>query len=189
MLGVTMIIRVLPFNTFLLRLVACLAAVALVAGCASHGKPEAKKPKPSKRDESSLRFHLEVNADGSDGNAPVSVGRQDPFVINVETKAFLTEFNIEQATVVESFGGFSISVRFDKEGSWLLEQYTTAHRGKRLAIAAEFGELRWLAAPLISQRIANGLFVFTPDATREEADRIVRGINRVALLVKKGKKG
>ena len=189
MLGLTMIIRVLSFNTFLCRLVASLVVVALFAGCASHDKAGARKPKPSKRDESSLRLHLEVNADGSDGNAPISVGRQDPFAINVEKKAFLTEFNIEQATVVENFGGFSISIRFDKEGRWLLEQYTTAHRGKRMAIAAEFGELRWLAAPLISQRIADGLLVFTPDATREEADRIVRGLNRVAALVKKGQKG
>ena len=42
-------------------------------------------------------------------------------------------------------------------------------------------EARWLAAPRISQRIKDGVLVFTPDATREEAERIVRGLNNVAI--------
>jgi hypothetical protein len=41
---------------------------------------------------------------------------------------------------------------------------------------------------LIRQRIADGVLVFTPDATRAEAERIVSGLNRVAELVKSGRK-
>ena len=48
-----------------------------------------------------------------------------------------------------------------------------------------FGELRWLAAPILQQRIRDGLLVFTPDATREEAERIVRGLKNVAKTVQK----
>ena len=35
-------------------------------------------------------------------------------------------------------------------------------------------------APAVSKRISDGLFVFTPDASREEADEIVMGLNNVA---------
>ena len=43
----------------------------------------------------------------------------------------------------------------------------------------------WLAAVLIRQRISNGLFRFTPDASRAEGNRIVRGLRNV---IGKGKK-
>ena len=183
-----MINRVLRFNTYLPQMpaLALALALALAAGCATNKNPE--KTKYSKKTEASLRLHLEVNSDGSERNAPVSIGREQPFAVNVEKKAFLNEFNIERASVVDTLGGFSISILFNKEGGWLLEQYTTGHKGKHIAIAAEFGELRWLAAPVITQRLAEGLLVFTPDATREEADRIVSGLNRVAEKVRKGKK-
>jgi preprotein translocase subunit SecD len=171
-------IRVFRFNTYLL---AALAA-ALAAGCQSN------KPAYSKKDQASLRLHLEVNPDGSDRNGPVAIGREQPFHLNVETKPFLTEFNIEKAAVIDSLGGFSISVQFDKQGSWLLEQYTASNKGKHMAIAGEFGQMRWLAAPVMGKRIADGFLVFTPDANREEADRLVSGLNRVAALVSKGRK-
>ncbi len=171
-----MMIRVFRFNLYLLLV------LGLAAGCKSDNS------KYGKKDQASLRLYLEVNRDGSDSNEPVLIGRPPSFALNVEKKAFLTEFNIEKASVVESLGGFSICVRFDKEGGWLLEQYTTAHKGKHIAIASEFGQLRWLAAPVITQRIADGLLVFTPDATRAESERIVSGLNRVAELVRKGQK-
>jgi hypothetical protein len=37
----------------------------------------------------------------------------------------------------------------------------------------------WLAAVLIRDRISDGLFRFTPDASREEGNRIVRGLRNV----------
>ena len=193
MLGMTMRTRVFGFNpNLILRSVPGLTVLLLslvVSGCLFHKDKEKEKAKPeeehSKRDKASLRLYLEVNPDGSDRSEPVSIGRISPFQINVEKKAFLTEFNIEHAAVLESFGGYSLSVRFNKEGTWLLEQYTTANKGKRIAIAAEFGQLRWLGAPVIRQRIADGHLVFTPDATREESERIASGLNRVAEENKK----
>ncbi len=172
-------IQLLRFNIYLLLL----TAFVLGAGCQSSGKK-----KSNKKEESSLRLYIQTNPDGSDRNAPVLIGRGRPFQLNVEKKAFLTEFDIEKAAVLDVLGGFSISVQFNKQGTWLLEQYTTANKGKQIAIAAEFGEMRWLAAPVITQRLGEGLLVFTPDATREEAERIVRGLNKVAEDVKKGKK-
>jgi hypothetical protein len=43
----------------------------------------------------------------------------------------------------------------------------------------------WLAAVLIRDRISNGLFRFTPDASRAEGDRIVRGLRNVMATGKK----
>lgn len=175
-------IRVLWFNTYLLLAL----ALALSAGCQS-GKT--KDPaRRGKNEEASLRLHLEVNPDGSDRNAPVSIGREHPFSLNVEKTAFVTEFQIEQASVLDGLGGFSIAIQFNKQGTFLLEMVTTANKGKHLAISAEFGEMRWLAAPLITRRLGEGQLVFTPDATREEAERIVKGLNRLAERARKENK-
>ena len=38
-------------------------------------------------------------------------------------------------------------------------------------------EGRWLAAPLIRQRISDGTLSFSPDASREEMERLVFGLN------------
>jgi hypothetical protein len=169
-----MLIRVLRFNTYLLPALAFVLGV----GCQSS---KTKNPKePDKKAEASLRVHLEVNPDGSDRSEPVTIGRAHPFQMNVEKTAFLTEFQVEKASVEEVLGGYSIAVQFNKQGTILLEMHTTGHKGKHLAISAEFGEMRWIAAPLIKQRIADGRLMFTPDATREEAERIVNGLNRVA---------
>ena len=169
-------IRLRCFNTYLLSL---LLAGAL-GGCSS--------TRSEKFAEASLRFFLETNLDGTEVTQTVKVGRSAPITVNIETHVFLTEFNIEKASVVDAPGGFAISVQFDRQGTWILEQYSTAHRGKRTVVAAEFGELRWIAAPLMRERITNGHFVFTADTTREEAEKIVSGVNRVAELVRKGRK-
>jgi hypothetical protein len=44
----------------------------------------------------------------------------------------------------------------------------------------------WLAAVLIRQRISNGQFRFTPDASRAEGVRIVRGLRNVITKENKG---
>jgi len=49
-------------------------------------------------------------------------------------------------------------------------------------------ESGWLAAVLIRERISNGLFRFTPDASRAEGLRIVRGLRNVMGKDKKNEK-
>jgi preprotein translocase subunit SecD len=171
-----MLIRQIPFNTYL---VLALMTV-LVAGCQTAETAR-------KKELSTLRLHLEVNSDGTDRNSPVPVYRANPVLINVEKTPFVDESNVTEAKLTDTLGGFAIQIQFDRRGTWLLEEYSTAHKGKRFAIYSQFGntatEARWLAAPRIPQRIANGLLVFTPDATREEAERMVRGLNNVARKV------
>jgi hypothetical protein len=178
--GGMMMIRPGRFNTYLL-----LAGVALgFAGC--------EMMQSSKNSEiSTFRVHLQVNPDGTKGNEPVPVFREKPVLININKQPFLSEINVTTAKLVEAMGGFSMQVQLDRQGMWLLEQYTIANRGMHLVIFSQFGETsdkgRWLAAPLIKQRITDGMLTFTPDATREEADRIVTGLNN--LVAKNKKKG
>ena len=163
--------RLFRFNAYLLLGL----AVALCSGCQAFKQKEA----------STLRLHLEVNEDAGGGTKPVPVYRQNPIYVNVQNFPFLNEGSITKAYVVDALGAFQIMIQFDRRGTWIFEQYTTAHKGKRFAIFSQFGDARWLAAPMINQRIGDGVLVFTPDATREESERIVRGLNHVAKAVQK----
>jgi hypothetical protein len=173
-------IRWLRFNLYLC--VALPLALALAAGCQTEQRKR-------KRQASTLSIHLEVHPDGTNLNAPVPIYRQQPVMVNVDKAAILTEVDLSEAQVVEVVGGFAIRIKFDRRGTWLLEQKTVDNHGRRFAIYCSFGpelkESRWLAAPIISRRISDGVLVFTPDATRAEADEIALGLNNVGRLVKK----
>ena len=165
--------RIRP-NRFNIYLLVALLATLGGAGCESLGK---------KKEASTLHLHLEVTRDGTDKNAPVPINRTDPIYINVEKQPFLDEGRVAKAAVIDVMGGFAIFIQFDRQGTWLLEQYSTANKGRHVAIMSEFGEARWLAAPVMNKRISDGTLVFTPDATRAEAERIVHGLNNVAKAV------
>jgi len=173
-----MMIRWDRFNLYL----SLALAATLVAGCRS---PESKRRKQL----TVFRVHLEVHPDGSTLNEPAPIYRQKPVMVNIEKTPFVSELEVSDAKVLDVMGGFAIQVQFDRHGSWLIEERSIANRGKRFAIHCQFGEhlkeARWLAAPVISRRISNGVLVFTPDATRAEADEIVLGLNNVAREVKK----
>ena len=168
------------FNTYLLL------ALALVCGCQS---PETKR----KKQFSTLRVHLEVNRDATDRNELAPISRANPVMVNVQKSPFLTEANVTQAKVVEVVGGFALRLQFDHEGTLLLEQYSRGNPGAHFAIFSQFAgppdeklnKGRWLAAPSINRHIANGVLVFTPDATREETDQIALGLNNLAKKLKK----
>jgi hypothetical protein len=162
--------RLLWFNIYLA------VALALVAGC---------QLAPKKKEATRLALFMETTPDNTGRNGPVSIGKTEPFVITVDNQPFLDEASIAKAWVVDSVGGFQIMLQFDRRGTWLLEQYSVANRGRRIGIFAHFGETRWLAAPVNSTRITDGMLVFTPDASREEAERIVRGLNNVAKQLQK----
>jgi hypothetical protein len=137
---------------------------------------------------STFRVYIEARRDAAERSQNVTVGRSHPVSFSVEKDPFLSERNIKEAKVVNEVGGFAIQVQFDRQGTWLFEQYTTANKGKHLAILSQFptppdenlNEGRWLAAPRISNNVTNGLLSFTPDTTREEAEQIVLGLTHVA---------
>lgn len=169
-------IRWLGFNLYL-----CVG-LAVCVGCQT---AERKR----KHQASTLRIHIEVHPDGTTTGQPVPIYREQPVMINVDRAPVLTEANVAGAQVVDTVGGFAISLQFDRHGTWILEQRTVDSRGQRFAIFAMFGpelkESRWLAAPIVARRITDGVLVFTPDATRAEAEEVVLGLNNVARVVKK----
>ena len=166
--------RAVWFNTILIA-----AATVLAGGCQGPGKA---------KNLAAVRLHIEVNPDGTERSHPVPIGRSALFTVNVEKIPFLTEHQIKEAMLVDTNDGFALKLEFDKAGTWLLEQYTSANQGKRVAIFAQWEEeLRWLAAPRIEKRIANGVLVFTPDANREETERLVIGLNKSAKEIGRGR--
>ncbi len=152
-----------------------LLVLGLFCGCQS---------KKDKEPVAALRLHIESSQNPEGTGQTVSVLRADPVMVSIANDPVLTEANIIKATVLRVPGGFAIELRFDETGAWTLEQFSAANPGRHFVIFGQWGEKptdgRWLAAPLITRRIDNGVLAFTPDATREEADRLVLGLNNVA---------
>ena len=165
-----MLSRCVRFNLYLYFL--ALLAPGLWSGCQSPGGP--------RKEASTLRLHLEERGGDPSRIIQVPVYREQPIQVRVSRDPFLSEADVQKAEVVESHGGYAIKVQFDRHGTLVLDMTTTGHAGSKIAIESQFGQARWLAAPLIAQRISDGAIEFTPDATREEAERIVRGLNAVA---------
>ena len=178
----TMIIRRYRFNFYL----ALVLTSALAIGCQSTDRKE-------KKILSTLRLHLEMNPDPTGRSETADVYRESPVRFTIDKVPFLSEANVKQAKVIDVTGGFALEIQFDRQGSWLLEQYT-AKPSRHIVIMSQFAppgedklnKGRWLAAPLVRNHITDGLFSFTPDATREEADRIALGLNNVARRLATG---
>ena len=165
------------FNLFL-----ALMALAVLCGCQTDNK---------NKEVSALRVHIEANTDDPGTSQTVSVPpRDDPVLITIEKEPVLTEASLIQSRVIDSHGGIAIQIQFDESSALVLEQYSAANPGKHFVIWGQWGEKvadgRWLAAPLITHRIAGGILSFTPDMTRAEADRLVLGLNNVSKKIIKG---
>lgn len=166
------------FNLYLVILVGLMG----FSGC---------KTAPEKKQMSAVRLHMEMNPDSSGRSKPTPIYRASPVIINLETAPFVTEGNIKSASVVDTIGGFAVRLEFERRGAWLLEQYTSMHSGKRVGIYGEFvyppgsktNNVRWMAAPVISKRIDDGVLIFTPDATLEESHSWVLGLNNLAKKI------
>ena len=169
-----MVIRLPRFNTYLL----VAALVVALAGCQSASE---KREKQIAR----LQLHLEAGRGAGDRSETAVISRTAKVLLNVDKTPFLDEGELAAAQLVEARGGFTIAIQFGERGTWMLEQFSSTNPGRHVAISAQFGEklkeTRWLAAPQITRRISNGVLVFTPDASREEAEEIVRGLNNVAV--------
>ena len=156
------------FNFFLV-----LAAMLTLTSCAT--SEERKK----KKELSNIRVHVEADQSG-DRSSAITVHRAAPMRMNVEGEPILDERNVDSAALVENADGtFAIQLKLDRRGGWILERTSVTHRGKHLAIFSYFGQGRWLAAPMITGKNSTGMLTFTPDASHEEAERIVRGLNNV----------
>ena len=177
-----MISRLPRFNIYLLLLLALVA----ISGCQS---PETKR----KKQLATVRVYLEVGVGHPGQNLQATVLRAAPMYLTLEKSPFLNEIHVASASVVDTPGGFLLSIRLNQKGQWLLEQYTAANSNRRLAIRCQWGvppdvQDRWVAAPLTTHRVQDGILAFTPDATRDEAEQIAIGLKNYAgeSLLKEG---
>jgi preprotein translocase subunit SecD len=169
-----MMTKLVRFNIYL-----WLAAGALLLATGCESDKEKKHPL------STLELHAEVGRDNGGDNEMVPILREHPIYVNVSKETFLDAADIVEANVVDDLGGFQIRLKFNWRGTQLLQSYSTAYRGKRIAVFCVWGPARWIAAPVIERPIADGILSFTPDTTREEADRIVKGLKNVVDDIKK----
>ena len=157
-----------------------LALICLSSACkTTEEKKEEKK-------QTLVKIFLEIGRGEKSSETDVPVYREHPFLVHIDTTELLNNMDITEASVVDVEGGYGIRIKFDAHGARVLENITARNAGRHLVVYAAFPEIRWLAAPMIKHRIADGALVFTPDATREETERIVQGINNVAKKVAKG---
>lgn len=158
------------FNLFLV-----LAALVLLGACRTDRQ---------EKETSALRIYLETAPTGNGLTQTISVLRADPLMVTIATMPILTEASVVAARILEAPGGFGLEIRFDENGSWILEQYSAANPGRHFVVFGQWGastnDSRWLAAPVITRRLANGVLAFTPDMSRAEAERFVLGLNNVA---------
>jgi len=167
-------------RSFNLYLLAALLAGGLATGCASKDKDKDKL--------GTLRIHVESRGNLPEHSETVTVLRASPVQVTISGDPILAEGNVLKASLIESPGGFAIKVKFDETGTWALEQNSAANPGRHFVIFGQWdgNTGRWLAAPLITGRIASGELVFTPDCTRDEAMKLVAGVNLSAQKIHEG---
>ncbi len=163
------------FNIYL----ALVVLFGLACGCQTTKKTQT----------AALRVHIETSPDPAGTSQTISVVRSDPVLVTIKSEPILTEASIISAKVIEATGGFAIEIKFDENGTWLLEQYSAANPGGHFVIFGQWGDKRadgrWLANPVISRRISDGRLVFTPDCSREEADQLALGLSNVTKAIHK----
>lgn len=161
------------FNLYLLSA----TLLALVPGCALFNH----KDKPV----GIVRIHIESESSQQGATKTISVLRSEPVTLNIAMDPILTEADVTSARLLDSpGGGFVIELKFEETAGWRLEQYSAINPGKHLAIFGQWSDKvadgRWLAAPIITHRIAGGSLSFTPDCSHEEAEKLVNGLNEAA---------
>ena len=156
------------FNLYFLPAILCLAL----------GLPPQSKDKDKAI--GILRVHIESETQAAGGKT-VQVLRAEPVSINIVNQAILSEADLVSARLLEAPGGCALQLQFNSAGAWTLEQFSSINPGKHLVIFGQWGEKteegRWLSAPLINRRMGNGSLVFTPDASHEEVEKLVKGLN------------
>jgi hypothetical protein len=154
-------------------------AAVLATACST---PEEKA---RKKQLAGLRIHVEGRRNVMEESPKATFRSGDS--ININQDIVLTDSSLASAEIVDTPGGYSLRLHFDRHGQLKLETVMLANKGRRLPIFMTWstgkkdvpGDSRWLAAPLIQQNNASGILTFTPDASREELELIVRGLNNM----------
>jgi hypothetical protein len=171
--------RAAPFNIYLVGLIAALTLSWV--GCVS--------PETRRRDKvhyTELWLYEGMPETFIDTNKTLAV-MVAGIPLLVKKTPFLTEEDLEEAEVIDSAGGgYAMRLRFNDHGRYQLDAFTGSHRGRHLIIFARYGLRKkkdevplkeaWLAAPLITRQVNDGILTFTPNARKEELYSILDGL-------------
>lgn len=161
------------FNLYLL------AALVAITACGCKTAQEKKD-----KELATLRIYLEASSADTDRTISVPIYRANPVQIQIQKDPVLTEAHVASARVVDVLGGFDLLIQLNRQGTWLLQDYSASYIGKRYVVFSQFGEkgkeTRWLAAPQFNRLLTEGILQFTPDCSREEAEEIAKGLNNLA---------
>jgi hypothetical protein len=139
-----------------------------------------------------LRIHIESHGSVPEGEGKtVKVLRSEPVEISINPESILNEANMLAVNLMDTpGGGYAIKIKFDETGSWTLEQYSAANPGGHFVIFGQWdkdpSDGRWLAAPMISRHIGDGILTFTPDCSRDEAQKLVTSVSRTIKKIQTG---
>lgn len=97
--------------------------------------------------------------------------------LTISRYAALTDVNIRHVELIEHDDRPALRVTYDFHGQMLLDELTTRMRGRRVVI---FLRDRPVAAPVVRERISDGVLIVTGEFTRAEAEAAVRWLNREA---------
>jgi hypothetical protein len=172
---------ILRFNIYLI------VSLLLVStsGCHGLGSLSGKGDKKKAKAAAFVELHIEDPYGTSDYTETISVLRDNPTHMTVEKDAFVDTADLASAKVVTGETGmYKLQLKFNDIGTQRIDGFTSRYRGRHIAILCKFPADRWLGALLITKPISNGIVEITPDATQEECDTIVKGLEAVIKKLK-----
>jgi hypothetical protein len=131
-----------------------------------------------------LRMHLPASPAATPiRRMPVTI-RTPALTLEVDRLPVLSEADLDHVDLTGEGDNFGIRLFFNTHGTIMLDTVSLNNRGQLLVIIINGVPV---AAPQLRERIVDGVFDFTPDISREEAEKIVKGLNASAEYIRKKK--
>ncbi|MSR65645.1 MAG: hypothetical protein EXS18_07695 [Verrucomicrobiae bacterium] len=100
----------------------------------------------------------------------------------VDSLPVLSEADLDHADITGEGDNFAMRLFFNTLGTIKLDTVSLNSRGHLFVIIINGVPV---AAPQLRARIVDGVFEFTPDITRADAETVVRGLNAMAEYLTK----
>ena len=149
-----------------------IAALLILPACAS------KLPK----DAATLSMHLPASAGLPESRRIPLIVPNPHLTLEVDSFAVLTERDLDKVDLKGQGEEFLIRLVFNTHGTITLDSVSNNNRDEMLVVLING---RPVAAPRLKRRIVDGTFEFTPDLSREEAEKVVKGLNLAAEYYRK----
>ena len=154
----------------------CLLALCLLELTACNSRP---------KNAAIMRMYLPASpALPQTRRVPVTI-RTPALTLEVDSLPVLSESDLDHADVTGEGDNFDMRFFFNSHGTIKLDSVSLNSRGQLLVVIINGVAV---AAPQLRERIVDGVFEFTPDITRTEADTVVKGLNASAEYLSKNPK-